>query len=145
MSHALDVLRAAGRTAAARVLAVLVVTGLVVAEAKLAYRSFTQLDLDRSPQQLLLRQAPRLAGRRVLAETCPFPEGFLARVAGATCVPMGDADAAAVAVAPGDYVLARTPTAAGQLTVVDRNAAAILLPARPVKRVGGNRRSAFVR
>ena len=95
VSHALDVLREAGRMVAARVLVVLVVAGLVIAEAKLAYRSFTQLDLGRSPQQLLLRQAPRLAGRRVLAETCPFPEDFLARVAGATCVPMGHADAAA--------------------------------------------------
>ena len=126
---------------AARVLVGLVVAGLVVAEAKLAYRSFTQLDLGRSPQQLLLRQAPRLAGRRVLAETCPFPEDFLARVAGATCVPMGDADAAAAAVAPGDYVLARTPTTAGQLTVVDRNAAARLVPARTRERDGGTRPS----
>ena len=131
VSHALDVLREAGRMVAARVLVVLVVAGLVIAEAKLAYRSFTQLDLGRSPQQLLLRQAPRLAGRRVLAETCPFPEDFLARVAGATCVPMGHADAAAAAVAPGDYVLARTPTTAGQLTVVDRNGAAVLYQRAP--------------
>ena len=70
-------------------------------------------------------------GRRVLAETCPFPEDFLPRVAGATCVPMGHADAAAEAVAPGDYVLARTPTTAGQLTVVDRNGAAVLYQRAP--------------
>jgi 4-amino-4-deoxy-L-arabinose transferase-like glycosyltransferase len=132
IGHALDTLRHAGRSTAARVLATLVAAAVIVAEGKMAWRSFGQVDLGRSPQQLLIRQAPRLSGARVFAETCPYPEAFLARAAGAICVPADAAGSSGGGPGPSDYVLTRGASdPANGLQLVDRNDASALYRRSP--------------
>jgi hypothetical protein len=132
IGHALDTLRHAGRTTAAGALTALVAVAVIVAEGKMAWRSFGQVDLGRSPQQLLLRQAPRLSGARVFAATCPHPEAFLARAAGAVCVATGEPGSPGGEPAPGDYVLTRGPSdPPGGLRLVDRNDASALYQRQP--------------
>ena len=79
-------LAAQGDTTRARVLVAVVALAVLSAESKMAWTSFTKLDLDRSAQGLLIGHAELIRGRRVFAQTCPRPEWFLARAAGARCL-----------------------------------------------------------
>jgi 4-amino-4-deoxy-L-arabinose transferase-like glycosyltransferase len=94
---------AASRRWSRAMLAGLVVTGVLTAEGRMIYRSLAMIDLDRSAQGLLIDSGARLAGWRVFATQCPYPETYLAVAAGATCVVAAEAAAAARAALPGDY------------------------------------------
>jgi 4-amino-4-deoxy-L-arabinose transferase-like glycosyltransferase len=82
-----------GRLVRARVVIGLAVLAVFLAEGKLAWRSYTQLDLGRSAQGLLLTHADAIRGRRVFASVCPVPEAFLAKAASSECLPAPDVDA----------------------------------------------------
>lgn len=84
--HTWSTLLTQGQTARARGFAALVVLAVGVAEGKLAWQSYRQLDLNRSAQGLLLERFGELHGQRVFAVRCPYPEAFLASAADATCM-----------------------------------------------------------
>ncbi len=90
VSHAATSCQVHGHAARAGALAALLVVALGVAEGKLAWQSYRQLDLGRSAQGLLVEHAERLRGTRVFARRCPRPEAFLARAVGARCVIAAD-------------------------------------------------------
>lgn len=117
--------RAARPTVRRLVIAVLLLT-VVGAEAKLAWRSLVQLDLGRSPQELLLRQAPAIRGATMFAPQCPGPEVFLVRAAGATCIEAVTAGAALGRTQAGDLWLGAVPVTHPALRLVDENRAAWL-------------------
>jgi 4-amino-4-deoxy-L-arabinose transferase-like glycosyltransferase len=98
-------LHAAGHRRRAHALAALAVAAVLVVEGRLVYRSTVKLDLDRSAQGLLIAHADAVRGARVFATACPYPEAFLARVAGGTCVEAADLTAARRAAVTGDLWL----------------------------------------
>ncbi|HUU35921.1 MAG TPA: glycosyltransferase family 39 protein, partial [Vicinamibacterales bacterium] len=105
VSHARHTLDAAGQRARATVVVGLAVAALLLAEGRLAYRSFVMLDLDRSAQGLIITHAHRLPGARVFAATCPQPEAFLTAAFGGACVAVPDLAAARRRARSGDLWL----------------------------------------
>ena len=95
------------------------------AEGRFWYRS-RRLDVDRSAQGLLLAHRDAIAGHRVFAGFCPFPEIFLASAAGSACVAVRDPEAFAATSAPGDFWLDRRDAAPVGLTPVGVNLGASL-------------------
>lgn len=130
VSHAWTSLRAHGHLARARALTVLVVVALGVAEGKLAWTSFTKLDLDRSAQGLLIGHAELIRGRRVFARTCPRPEWFLARAAGSRCLVARDIELYLAVSDPKDLWLDAPGSVNPALTAVVGNRRAALYARR---------------
>jgi 4-amino-4-deoxy-L-arabinose transferase-like glycosyltransferase len=124
--EAWQALRGAGHGGRARALAALTVSAVLVAEGRLVYRSVVMLDLDRSAQGLLLAHADTVRGARVFAAVCPYPEAFLARVAGGTCVATADAATARRAAVTGDLWLDGAAAEVPGLVVLGRNRRASL-------------------
>lgn len=118
-------LRAGGAPVRAWLVAGLVVAAVGTAEGRLWYRS-RRLDVGRSAQGLLLAQRQAIAGHRVFAASCPFPETFLAAAASSTCVAVHDVEGFAAASAPGDFWLDRHDAAPAGLTRVAANRRASL-------------------
>ncbi len=92
VAHGWTTCQTRGQAARARALTVLVVVALGVAEGKLAWQSYRQLDLGRSAQGLLVENAERLRGARVFSRRCPRPEAFLARAVGSECLAVANTD-----------------------------------------------------
>jgi 4-amino-4-deoxy-L-arabinose transferase-like glycosyltransferase len=131
VSSALDRLASGGRGHRRTAFVLLIALAAVVAESKLAWRSFRQLDLSRSPQELLLRQDDAIAGAAVFATGCPMPEAFLARRAGASCVEAPTTEAALAQARHGDVWLGRAPVTHPTLRLVDANRGAWLYRIEP--------------
>lgn len=119
-------LDAGGHRRRARTLLALTAAAVLVVEGRLVYRSTVMLDLDRSAQGLLIAHAGAVGGARVFATSCPYPEAFLARVAGGTCVEVADAAAARAAAAPGDLWLDGAAADLPGLVALGRNRRASL-------------------
>ncbi|MFN7978136.1 MAG: glycosyltransferase family 39 protein [Vicinamibacterales bacterium] len=118
-------LRAEGAQARAWLVAILAVAAALTAEGRIAFRS-QRLDVGNSAQGLLLAQREAIAGHRVFAAFCPYPEVFLASAAGSACVAVHDVDAFIAASAPGDFWLDRHDATPEGLTRVDANRRASL-------------------
>ena len=131
VSSALDRLASGGQGHRRTAFVLLIALAAVVAESKLAWRSFRQLDLSRSPQELLLRQDDAIAGAAVFAAGCPMPEAFLARRAGASCVEAATTEAALAQARHGDVWLGRAPVTHPTLRLVDANHGAWLYRIEP--------------
>lgn len=131
VSAALDRLAPSSRARRRAAFVMLIVVAAVVAESKLAWRSFRQLDLSRSPQELLLRRGDAMAGATVFAAGCPMPEAFLAQRAGASCVEAGTSDAALAQARHGDIWLGAAPVTHPALRLVDANRTAWLYRIEP--------------
>lgn len=118
--------RAAGQSGRAHALVALTVSAVLLVEARLIYRSTVMVDLDRSAQGLLVAHAEAVRGVRVFAAACPYPEAFLARLAGGTCVATADAATARRAAVTGDLWLDGAAADVPGLVVVGRNRRASL-------------------
>lgn len=103
----------------------LLVLAVGVAEGRLIYRT-RRLDMHHSPQGLIVAHAPALAGHRVFATRCPYPEAFLAAVAHSTCTVVDDVEAFGRASAPGDFWLDHRDVLPAGLERVDANRRASL-------------------
>ncbi len=114
-------LREAGHRGRAHAVVAMTVAAVLVVEGRLVYRSVVMLDLDRSAQGLLIAHADLVRGARVFATACPYPEAFLARVAGGTCVPAADVATARRAAVAGDLWLDAATADVPGLAVIGRN------------------------
>ena len=119
-------LREAGHRGRAHAVVALSVAAVLVVEGRLVYRSVVMLDLDRSAQGLLITHGDLVRGARVFATACPYPEVFLARVAGGTCVPAANVAAARRAAVAGDLWLDGATADVPGLAVIGRNRRASL-------------------
>lgn len=119
-------LDAGGHRRRARALLALTTAAVLAVEGRLIYRSTVMLDLDRSAQGLLIAHADAVRGARVFATACPYPEAFLARVAGGTCVAVADVATARGAAAPGDLWLDGAAAELPGLVALARNRRASL-------------------
>jgi 4-amino-4-deoxy-L-arabinose transferase-like glycosyltransferase len=99
--------RATESTHASRAVAVAasVVVALAVAEGKLAWHSYTRLDLERSAQSLILTNGADIANRRVYATSWPHSDRFVVRTVGGQCERAGDVDAFLSVSRAGDFWL----------------------------------------
>ena len=116
----------AGRRGRAHALVALTVAAVLVVEGRLVYRSVVMLDLGRSAQGLLIAHADVVRGARVFATACPYPEAFVARVAGGRCVATADVATARRAAVPGDLWLDGATADVPGLLVLGRNRRASL-------------------
>ena len=119
-------LGAAGHRRRAHALVALVVAALLLVEGRLIYRSTVMLDLDRSAQGLLIAHADAVRGARVFATACPYPEAFLARVAGGTCLATATAATARRTAVTGDLWLDGATADVPGFVVLGRNRRASL-------------------
>lgn len=126
IAHAWQALRGRGHRERAYALAALVGLAVVVAVARMGYRSHEKLDVNRSPQGLLLAVGAGLDGHRVYMAGCPRPEAFLAAAAGASCVSVPDVAAFRQASAPGDFWIDRAGVTVPDLTLLGVNRRASL-------------------
>lgn len=116
----------AGHRRRAQALVALTAAAVLVVEGRLVYRSTVMLDLDRSAQGLLIAHADAVRGGRVFATACPYPEAFLARVAGGTCVEVTDVTTARGAAVTGDLWLDGAAAELPGLVALGRNRRASL-------------------